>query len=239
MHKAAITSHIAFTGSPRLRATMPKDKAPNAVMAAQSNLLRIDMARSRFLYAVSRPDRVAPGTAPGLRKAATLSADAIMRRKARRGIFPRVLDQDDPALDPQHHGLGPAARSQLPEDRRQVVLHRVLRDMKAPCDFLVGEPVREHPEHIHFTRRQRIVELARGRLSSGDPLRLRAGKEAGGEDDQAGGHRLDGGDELCRWRRAGDGARGTAAQELPRPLLRQSVREDQRPRGGGSMRRAR
>src|SRR5207253_5986816 len=97
MHKAAITSHIAFTGSPRLRATMPKDKAPNAVMAAQSNLLRMDMARSRFLYAVSRPDRVAPGTAPGLRKAATLSAlTPLCDGKRGGGIFPRVLDQDDP-----------------------------------------------------------------------------------------------------------------------------------------------
>src|SRR5438270_399969 len=147
MHKAAITSHIAFTGSPRLRATMPKDKAPNAVMAAQSNLLRMDMARSRFLYAVSRPDRVAPGTAPGLRKAATLSAlTPLCDGKRGRGIFPRVLDQDDPALDPHHNGLGPAADPQLPEDRRQVVLHRVLREMKAPCDFLVGEPVRERSE---------------------------------------------------------------------------------------------
>src|SRR2546421_6866489 len=122
MHKAAITSHIAFTGSPRLRATMPKDKAPNAVMAAQSNLLRIDMARSRFLYAVSRPDRVAPGTAPGLRKAATLSADAIMRRKARRGLFPPVLDQDDPAPDPPPPRLRPAARPPAPADPHQAVL---------------------------------------------------------------------------------------------------------------------
>src|SRR5437016_10883135 len=219
MHKAAITSHIAFTGSPRLRATMPKDKAPNAVMAAQSNLLRMDMARSSFLYAWRSLTAAPPALRRVCGSGGPVGSDAIMRRARCGGILPRVLDKDDPALDPHHNGLGPAADPQLPEDRRQVVLHRVLRDMKAPCDFLVGEPVREHPEHIHFTRRQRIVELARGRLSSGDPLRLRAGKEAGGEDDQPGGHRLDGGDDLCRSRRAGDGARGTAAQELPRPLL--------------------
>src|SRR5947209_11192606 len=180
MHKAAITSHIAFTGSPRLRATMPKDKAPNAVMAAHSNLLRMDMARSSVSCTRCRSLTAAP---PALRPVCgsgdPVGSDAIMRRARCGGIFPRVLDEDDPALDPHHNGLGPAADPQLPEDRRQVVLHRVLRDMKAPCDFLGGEPVREHPEHIHFTRRQRIVELARGRLSSGDPLGLLAGKAAG------------------------------------------------------------
>src|SRR5207244_7834969 len=97
MHKAAITSHIAFTGSPRLRATMPKDKAPTAVMAAQSNLVRMDMARSSFLYAVS-PLTAAP---PALRQVCgsgdPVGSDAIMRRARCGGIFPRVLDQDDPA----------------------------------------------------------------------------------------------------------------------------------------------
>src|SRR5215813_15045059 len=46
MHSAAITIHIAFTGSPRFSAMMPSATAPSTATATHSNFLGINMVRS-------------------------------------------------------------------------------------------------------------------------------------------------------------------------------------------------
>src|SRR5690242_9160224 len=43
MHTAAITSHAAFTGSPRVNATMPREIVPSRITPAQISLSRKDM----------------------------------------------------------------------------------------------------------------------------------------------------------------------------------------------------
>src|SRR6516162_9241509 len=46
MHSAAITSHMALTGSPRLSATIPRATAPSTATATHSNFFEIDIVRS-------------------------------------------------------------------------------------------------------------------------------------------------------------------------------------------------
>src|SRR5262249_20061024 len=46
MHSAAMTIHIAFTGSPRFSAMMPSATAPSTATATHSNFLGINMVRS-------------------------------------------------------------------------------------------------------------------------------------------------------------------------------------------------
>src|SRR5271166_2032892 len=48
MHTAAMTSHAALIGSPRVKATTPNAIAPRTTTAAQINLLRIDMILPRL-----------------------------------------------------------------------------------------------------------------------------------------------------------------------------------------------
>src|SRR5438552_2250781 len=104
-----------------------------------------------------------PGTndAPGLFSA----TNATPARQARRGAarprqesaLPRLHVQA--ALGRLRHGLGASARAQLPEQRFDVELDGVGREVERARDRLVGQPLADRAQHFDLARGEKRAEL--------------------------------------------------------------------------------
>src|SRR3984957_20456699 len=64
---------------------------------------------------------------------------------------------NDPALEPDHGGVGSVLGAQFGEDVPNLTLHRVLAGRQLRRDLFVGIPLGNETQDTDFCRRQRIV----------------------------------------------------------------------------------
>ena len=90
--------------------------------------------RARESWAMATPVRRRPGGPKGAREPRTRQAGPSER--------------DQPAADPETHGLGAARRAELRRDRRDVELRGVLADSEPLADAPIREALGEELEHL-------------------------------------------------------------------------------------------
>src|SRR5215469_11099588 len=78
------------------------------------------------------------------------------------------LEHHKPLARPERDRFGAASGVQFREDRPNVELHRVLRNVESRRDRLIREALSHHAQHLEFARRQRLaVAFAQREPTSG------------------------------------------------------------------------
>ena len=78
-------------------------------------------------------------------------------------LDPRTSEVDEAQSQRLAYHFSARRGVQLPEDRRQVKLDRVLRDRQSARDLTVAQPVRNEHEHVVLSRRELFEQPRRVR----------------------------------------------------------------------------
>ena len=111
----------------------------------------------QLLQQAAQAGGVARAAGAMARAAASRRRSSARHNRARDNVMParglRPLAELD--LRGRDHRLGAALDPELLQDRRDVRLHRRLRDAELVGDLLVEQALRQHHQHPHLLRRQR------------------------------------------------------------------------------------
>ncbi len=111
-------------------------------------------------------------TSPSSRSAASTRCTSPSERLVPRAVSGGPLDRHQPAPDRAPYRVGAIRRAQLPANRRDVKLDRLVADAETRRDGLVRQPFDQQLEDLDFARGQRFGERARRIVAGRDQDRV-------------------------------------------------------------------